>query len=173
MPIKDFVGGVIADVDADDLNRYLIQSHHVIKPSNESVSNSTSFQNDDHLMVQVEANTNYWVVCQLLYTGATTGDLRMGYSAPSGSIFAWMTDAIAAGATSTTDIISRTMQTLDSVDAIAGSVGGSDSVAIGKGILRVGNVGGTFRFRFAQGTSNATSTTVLAGSILMIRRLIN
>lgn len=171
MPIKTFVGGVISDVEASDLNTYLIQSHHVIKPSDESVTSSVSFQNDDHLFFQVTPNTMYWVIAQLLYTGSTTGDLQIGFSAPSGSTMNWCSDALGSGATGNADIVSRSRQIISS-SPVAGAITGSDTIACCKGILRTSTSGGTFRVKWCQGTSNATATTVKAGSMFMARRLV-
>lgn len=171
MPIKSFVGGVIADVDAGDLNTYLIQSHHVIKSANESVASSVVFQNDDHLFFQVAPNTKYWVIAQLLYTGSTTGDLQLGFSAPSGSTMNWCTDALGSGATGNADIVSRSRQIISS-SPVAGAITGADTIICAKGILSTSTSGGTFRVKWCQGTSNATSTTVYAGSMFMARRLV-
>lgn len=171
MPIKNFIGGVVADVDAPDLNLYLIQSHHLIKPSNESVTSSTTFQNDDHLALQVAANTNYWVICQILYTGNTSGDLKIGFLGPSGATFKWCSDALGSAAVGNADDVSRSMQIISS-SPVAGAITGNDTVACCKGVLRVGSSGGTFRLRWAQGTSSGTATTVKSGSTFMIRRLL-
>lgn len=170
MPIKNFTGGIIADVAGPELNRYLIQSAHVIKASNQSITSSTTLQNDSQLLLQVSANTDYWMMALLLYQGATAGDLKIGFSGPSGATLNYVTDGLGVSATGNADQISRAMFTIGSGPSI-GAIDAADSVAIPKGLLRIGSSGGTFRFRFAQVTSNATSTTIKSGSMLMIRRL--
>ena len=170
MPIKNFVGGDASDVNAAELNRYLVQSSHVIKPADESVTSSVTLQNDDHLFLQVEANTNYWLMCLLLYAGNTAGDLQPTFSGPSGATFTWLSDALGSGITTTSDIVSRSMQNISGNPAF-GAVTGSDAVAIPKGLLQVGSSGGTFRFRWAQSVSSGTATILREGSMMMIRRL--
>lgn len=172
MPIKNFVGGDPNDVAAAELNRYLIQSSHVIKTSNESVTSSTTVQNDDQLFLQVEANTNYWFMGLFIYTGDAAGDFQVKFSSPSGSTLKWLSDALGAGATTTSDIVSRTMQGTSSGPAF-GCITGSDAIGIPKGLLQVGSSGGTFRLTWAQSVSSGTATTLKTGSMLMIRRLVD
>lgn len=170
MPIKNFLGGVISSVTASELNRYLVQSAHVIKPSDESVTSSTTLQPDDHLLLQVQANTDYWMMALILYQGATAGDLQIGFLAPTGTTLRYVSDALGPSTTGNADVIARAMLGLGSGPTL-GAIDAADTVAIPKGVLRVGASGGTFRLRWCQGTSNATSTTIKAGSMLMIRKL--
>jgi len=169
MPIKDFQVG--APLTAADLNTYLLQQSHVIKLADESVTSSTTLQNDDHLVLPVTANTRYWVQAMIIYTGGSNGDLRYTFTGPTGASFDWVGDHLGEGVDSTTGIISRTVQSIGASNVIAGAVTGATQVALPKGILIVGSSSGTLRLRWAQGTSSSTPTTVKAGSILMARRI--
>jgi len=169
MPIRDFADG--ETISAADFNRYFMQQHVVVKPVTESVANSTTTQDDDHLSVPVVAGTDYWVVALILYDGNSAADLKISWSAPSGSTFDYVSDALGSGTTGSVGQVSRTHQQLGNTPS-PGAVGaGSPVASLAKGILRVGQNSGTFRFRWAQLTANATPTRVLARSTLTLRRL--
>lgn len=168
MPIKDWTAG--EQPSAADLNRYFMQQHHVIKPSDESYS-STTTHNDEHLFAPVQAGTNYWISAFIIYEADSARDIVLRWGAPSGSTLTYVTDSITSSASSSVDIISRTLQDLASGPS-AGGVGiGSPVAAIPKGLLQVGANSGTFRFRWAQASGGSPSTVVKAGSILTLRRL--
>lgn len=166
MPIFDFTGGFVPH--DTHFNRYLIQSSHVVKPSDESRTNVTTPTADTHLVVQVAAATDYWVQGLFIYTGDTTGDMPIKWSIPSGATITYCTDALGSAATATTDIVSRSMQTLAGGPSF-GCVTGSDAIAVPKGLLRVGANSGSVRILW--GTGAALSATMRARSLLQVRRL--
>ena len=57
-----------------------------IKTATESVTSSTTLQDDDELVVTVEANTKYRVELLLLYDGNAAGDIQVKLVAPSGTV---------------------------------------------------------------------------------------
>lgn len=173
MPIKDFIVGDPESVNATELNRYLLQQQHVIKPSTESVTSSTTQQNDDHLFLSVTANTTYWVQAMIIYDGATGGDIKFRWTAPSGATMSWVDDGLDSAAATATDDVSRARQSISSEPVRAAVGAGSSVVAIPKGVLVVGSTSGTFRLQWAQGASSSTATRVLASSILMMRRMVS
>lgn len=173
MPIKDWLAG--EQPSAADMNRYFMQQHHALKMFDESVTNSTILQDDNELFVPVQAGTDYWVSALIIYEGpanADGGDLRIGWSVPSGSTFDWISDSLGSNASSTVEVISRTLQNAASNPA-PGTVGiGTNIACVPKGVLRVGASAGMFRFRWAQNTATSVaSVRVKAGSILTLRRL--
>ncbi|WP_068925048.1 hypothetical protein [Planobispora rosea] len=169
MPITDFVAGQTPN--AADLNRYLMQQAHVIKPGIESVTSSTTLQNDDHLFLNVSANTDYWVQAFIIYNGATGGDLQIGWSAPTGSTFDWVSDGLSTAATTSTDEVSRTAQGVTNAPSVGAVGSGNNCTVSPKGLLRVGANSGTLRLRWAQSVSSGTATQVTTNSFLMARRL--
>lgn len=170
MAIKDFSVGVPYPT-ATDFNTYPIQQSHIVKPSDESVTSSITLQNDDHLVLPVLANTIYFVQGMLIYTGDSAGDMGFRWSAPSGSVFNWASDALGSSAASLTSQVSRTAQGVTNQPTF-GAVTGGTAVAPFKGLLTVGSSGGNLRATWAQGTSNATATTMKAGSYIMARRCV-
>lgn len=169
MPITDFRPG--QKPTGAELNRFLMQQAHVIKAANESVTSSTTPQTDDHLVLQVTANTDYWVQAFIIYNGATAGDLQIGWGAPTGATFDWVSDGLSVAATTTTDEVSRTAQGVSNLPNVGAAGSGVLCVVAPKGLLRVGSNSGQLRLRWAQGTSSGTATQVMANSFLMARRL--
>ncbi len=177
MPIKDFVA--FESPPASDFNRYFMQQDFVRKTANESVSSSTTSQDDDHLFFTPILNTDYWITMLIIYEGpgpdpgTTTGDLKISWSVPTGSTFDYVSDAIVSGATSGVFDVSRTAQVAPAGGTPgAGTLGaGNGAVALVKGLFRMGSTAGTFRFRWSQVTSSATPVIVRANSVLIARRL--
>lgn len=171
MPIKDWVDG--DRPPASDLNRYPLQQVHIIKTADESVTSSTTMQDDNHLFVTVAAGADYWVQVYLTYEGDLAGDLKVGWSGPSGATLDWMSDSLSSAVTDTNcrGIVSRSLQAISSTPAPGALGAGILAVAVPRGILRVGVNAGTLQLRWAQLASSATPTIVKAGSLLRLRRL--
>lgn len=168
MPIRIFHDG--ERPSAADFNRYFMQQHSVVKPSTQSVVNSTTLQNDEHLFTPVVANTNYWIWALLFYNGPSgNADFKINWNAPGGSTFHWISDGAASTATGSVTTISRNLQNLGSSPS-PGTVGLPMCVPV-KGLLKVGGGSGTFRLTWAQLTSNASAVQCLVGSTLIVRRL--
>lgn len=153
----------------------LIAAPYVVrKTSNETVTSSTALQNDNELLAAVLANTLYRVDMFVIYDGATTGDIKLGFTAPAGATFDWTATAFdpAIGAGALIGSVKLSHSTIASAEP-AGAVGtgaGNRSVARIAGWLLVAGTAGTFQFQWAQNASDATATTVLAGSVLEITR---
>lgn len=169
MPIRDWAPGDTPN--GADLNRYFMQQDSKLKTADQTVTSSTTFVDDLHLFVNVQANTQYWVVAFLIYEAGTTGDLKIGWTAPAGAGFNWVSDSLPSTETTSTGTISRAGQGLGNTPAPAGVGAGSLVMSIPKGVLVVGSTSGTLRFRFAQSVSDPVASRVKANSLLMIRRL--
>lgn len=172
MPIKDFV--MLESPPASDFNRYFMQQEFIIKPSDESIVNSTASQDDDALFFTPRLNTDYWITMYIIYDALAAADLRLLWGTPTGATFDYISDAI--GSTATTSSVFDVSRTYQFAPAggipQAGGIGsGSNIMALVKGLLRNGGSPGNFTFRWAQGTANATATRVRARSCLIARRL--
>ncbi|MEV0149114.1 MULTISPECIES: hypothetical protein [unclassified Nonomuraea] len=155
---------------AADMNRYWVQGLHVFKPADETVTNSITVQADDHLILPLAANTDYWMECLVIYNAPTANDMQLGWTAPAGATMEWSNNGIALAAADAVDRISRTALGVSSVATIGGS--GGDAICAMKGLLRVGGTAGNLQMRFAQATAGAgTSVVIKAGSMLMLTRL--
>ena len=136
----------------------------VTKPSDQSVTSSTTLGNDNDLLFTAVANGTYDFLCFVSYEGGTRGssDLKFQWSIPSGSM--------KFGA-----IFNNTVPTLvlnhgsASGSMTAGSNGaGSNLALIMAGTFTIGVTGGTAVLQWAQGTGSGTATKVHAGSGLWI-----
>lgn len=155
---------------AADVNRYWVQGLHVFKAADETVTNSATVQNDDHLVLAVAANTDYWMECQVVYNAPTANDMKLGWTVPAGATFEWSNNGLALGATSSVDSISRTALGAASVATIGGS--GGDAICAMKGLLRIAGTAGNLQMQFAQNTAGVGTTVVVkAGSMIMLTRL--
>lgn len=172
MPIRDFVFG--ESPLASDFNRYFMQQHFVRKTADESVVNSTTSQDDDHLFFTPLLNTNYWITMFVVYEADAASDLKISWTVPTGSTFDYVSDAIGSGATTSGVFdVSRSWQV-----APAGGTPSPGGIGAGKfvtflvrGVFKMGSTAGTFRFRWAQAVAGAVPTIVHVNSCLIARRL--
>ncbi|HEX7742798.1 MAG TPA: hypothetical protein VF442_10270 [Sphingobium sp.] len=142
------------------------------KPSDESLSSTTVLQDDDHLTLTVLANASYLMQAQLLYHGGTVGGLKLGWSGPSGATLLWTTGGAALGRGA------NAANTYFGGNGLGGSdilgtdgTGGIDMFATPHGTLVTSSTPGALTLRWAQGTSDSATTTVKAGSVLMLQRI--
>jgi hypothetical protein len=163
--------------DAADLNRYPVQIASAIKTVDETVTSSTTLQDDNELFVDVLANTTYWVSALIIYAAATDRDLKCSFSGPSGSSMNWVSDAFASSisAGNLVNEVSRTLQSLGSTPSPGGN-GTNPSVGnnlffVPRGIFITGANAGTLTFQWAQLASGTPGTIVRADSVLLVRRL--
>jgi hypothetical protein len=146
-----------------------------IKSADETVTNSTSLQDDNHLFLSVAANAVYKLDLCLFYDGPTNADLKMTWTVPSGTGMTWGIDTVDPSATTSTPFpISRGVNTSPTTQMVLGTpTDGSGWWVNGliSGVLRVGGTAGTLQLRWAQNTANAIATTVHTDSTLELRRL--
>ncbi len=153
-------------VTADLLDSMLPQV--IRKASDESVTSSIALQDDDELLLAVEASATYLVTAWIRHTAASnTPDLRLNYSYPSGASFARSDWGSPDTTTASADSINTVVQTTGDNTRGSGTVERSIYVV---GELTTGGTAGTFRVRWAQATSDAGAVTVKAGSRLEMRR---
>lgn len=143
------------------------------KTADESVASSTTLQDDDHLTLSVAASAFYQAELFMIFDGdATTGDLKIQFSAPAGAAFSYGTLSPHTDQTSTT---SSTMKVAEQTLAAASTYGcmGSGTNIIGRasGLLVTSGTAGTFKLTWAQNGSTATATRLRANSYLLLRRV--
>lgn len=126
-----------------------------IKTAPESVASSTALQDDDELVVPVEANTRYRFEA-LLVCGGSAGDIVIDFIGPAGSTELWAFGGPHSGAM------------FSAAQGIA--IGGSNFAVQAGGILLVGATAGNLTLRWAQQTSDPAATTVQEGSSLILTK---
>src|SRR5688500_16268650 len=85
MALKTFVAGEV--LTADDVNVYLKNTLFARKTADESVTSSTTLQDDNHLSVAVAANSLYELTACLQYEAHADGDFKWVFEGPAGTSF--------------------------------------------------------------------------------------
>ncbi|MDW8272569.1 MAG: hypothetical protein RML15_09205, partial [Bacteroidota bacterium] len=136
---------------------------YIRKTSNQSVTNSTTYQNDNALFYSATANQVFEFEAYMFISGGS-GGIKIRVTIPSGAsmkLYAelkkddqhhWVYNKL----TSSTDEVSW--------NDINNSYGYARIV----GIIQMGSSGGNVQVQWAQNSSNATATTVESGSYLKI-----
>lgn len=170
MGYPNLVAGQIATADALN-NPGPVTQTYVIKPADESVTSSSTLQDDDHLLLSVAANAIYRVETIIKYVStSTTPGFQMAWSGPTGASLLWVPCGLGFGDTSSNDKIDMAARDITAASSLA-TPSSAGNVALPTGILTVGGTAGTLKFRWAQVSGNATATTVKAGSLLQLTRL--
>src|SRR5262245_50768918 len=169
MALKDFTNGEV--LTADDVDIYLVNTIAAIKSATESVTSSTTLQNDDELVLALAANSTYEIRSLLKIDGSTAGDIKVGFTGPSGSTPLLFLDGLGIGAT---DGSGRVQFVIDSF-ASNGSFGttgvGDTRGLMVHGLVVIGSTAGNLQLQWAQGTSSAFATRVFANSFMWARRI--
>jgi hypothetical protein len=147
-----------------------LSARGVVKPTDESVSSSTTMQPDNDLLYALtEVNATYEFSCYLDYEGGTinASDLKWQWAVPAGAVLRYqafyVTTANALGGGSTQ---------LGSDIVVAGSKGAGVLMGVSMhGGLTMSTTTGNIALSWAQNTSSATATIVHAASVLRLLRL--
>jgi hypothetical protein len=158
---------------ASDINAHPVQQTWVVKSADESVTSTTTVQNDDHLVLPVLASTRYWLEAFLIYDGAVGGDIKLGWSFPSGATMRWYGGGMADSAT--VDNNAATNQFCSAINQTMPfgcfATANPDAVHI-RGNLLVASTAGNMQLQWAQLTSSGTATKIYAESLLRLTRLV-
>ncbi|GAA0348744.1 hypothetical protein PV735_31560 [Streptomyces turgidiscabies] len=144
----------------------------VVKSTTETVTNSTTFQDDDELFLPALVNAQYRFDLLLLHSSGTTGDFKMRFTAPAGATVNWGVHNVHVGQTSSTTVTSVSFPSRvlsDQQDMGGGNLAGT--TAFISGVLTTAAAAGNLRLQFAQIVSDAAATQVRAGSTLRMKRI--
>lgn len=154
---------------ADEVNNWFVNVQHARVLATQSVTSSTTLQDDDYMVLSVDANAVYLVWCILDYSGAAAGDLKVLFRTPtSGSFYGQGTTLIGA-ATGQQD--NQNMPITGNSSDILGTTGTGRQIAMVMGQLITAGTAGNFKVEWAQNTSNATATQMHTGSWLSLMRV--
>lgn len=144
----------------------------VRKTANESVTSSTTLQNDDQLVLAVAANTTYVLDMMLIYSGAEAGDLQLNWTVPTGATMDYRWDGPPTSITGTSDgdtrygALNAPPGTSTAIGATAGNL-----IAFGRGLLVVGGTAGNVQLQWAQSSSSGTATTIKSNSYMRLTKV--
>lgn len=139
------------------------------KKSNQTVTSSTTVVIDTNLVYLIHAEEEITFEVSLIYTSSAAGDLRFTFTVPTGSSIAWSTaNGLAPDAGDT--VVLFTGVTVSGTERV---VGGGPSIRnlFLTGSVKCGQTPGEFRLRWAQGTLDATGTTIRARSYMRINQV--
>ena len=144
----------------------------VAKSTTESVTNSTTYQDDNELFLPAVANATYRFDLLLLHSSSNAGRFKMQLTAPAGSTVAWGVIGVASSVTSSNPVTDVSMPSRTLTD-ILGLGGGNltGTTALVHGVLTTSSTAGNLMLQWAQNTSDAGATQVRAGSSLRMKRI--
>lgn len=140
-----------------------------IKTSTESVTSSTTLQNDDQLVVPMLANYKYAFEAYLIYDGSTAGDLKAAFTVPSGATLNWTNFAPNSGGTLVD--YNAVVQTSSGATRNIACNGATVMSCQPKGYVGMGSTAGNLQLQWAQVASNATATRIFLGSWIRLTRI--
>ncbi|MGH7585384.1 MAG: hypothetical protein ACREMH_03975 [Gemmatimonadales bacterium] len=148
------------------------------KTADESVTDSTTLQNDNHLSFSIAASEAWSFQVFLAVNASTDGrDIKIGFTVPSGATVRWGAIGPTTGVSIMTDVRGNFASQSGSATGSCCTAnfgvplddsGALETVIMIKGTVVNGSTAGTLQLQWAQATAGAgTSTTVLADSWLI------
>ena len=143
----------------------------VRKPSDESVSATTSFQTDDHLVLALEASKTYEVTGILLYEADAAADIKMRMLGPTGATGYVSWGGAAGGLGSISGDVNFNYKILGDGTSAGGAGAGTVLSMQYRALIVVDTTPGDVSIQWTQNASNATATIVKAGSYIRAMRV--
>jgi hypothetical protein len=137
-----------------------------------SRANTTTPVADTVFDYWLEANSTYYVELLASTFGSATGDFKTVWSIPAGASGIRWALGMATGGTDSYTTTMLTAVFAPTTNIIMGTQ--STSIATGSQetlVIFTGATAGTMQFLWSQGSTNATATTLRAGSIMKIRKV--
>lgn len=143
----------------------------VIKSADETRISTVTPTNDSEIFLAVEANAIYRVVGFFKYNSDATADFRITWTGPAGATFEYVAVAIDTATTTVNGTVQMATNTI-ATSRPYGGAGTASNVGMDiSGTLRVGSTAGTLQLQWAQGTSQAITTTLKADSWITLERV--
>jgi hypothetical protein len=142
----------------------------VRKTADESVTSSTTMQDDNHLLFAIGANEVWAFEMYVFYHGAAAGDISFALSVPSGATYRRGQMGLATGAT--TDTADVRIVSVTTGSSGLGAINTSEqAMAIHTGVVVNGVNAGFVTLQWAQASISGTATTVLTNSYLKAHKI--
>jgi len=160
----ELVTKAIMDVHVRD--NFLAMGPHLVnrKTADQSVTSSTALVNATSMTLPVGANEVWLFAFNIVYSGANTGDLKLAFTFPAaGRIDATAHWGNSAGTSALAEFSGTTTPTTSQI--FTGSGGSTVHYLFPlPGIFTNSSTAGDLQLQFAQGTSDATATTMYTNS---------
>jgi hypothetical protein len=144
------------------------------KTTIESLTSSTTMQDDDHLQLPVDANATYKLSLQLIYDGDSTADFKFQIVGPAGvadlgsqANGSWIRTTVG-------DIFGTGVFGFASSSQLIGANGAGSfrNTRVDSMVFTTSGTAGIVKVQWAQGASSGTATRVGAGSSMTLERLL-
>lgn len=142
----------------------------VTKAAVESLTSSTTLQNDDDITIALDANKTYKVVLHLAFTGATAGDIKTQWAFTGGvaqkTLRACTGPEAGTTTTAVTQMITRYANVATASVAYGTDGGSAWGHAVEEFLVETTTAGttGMLTLQWAQNASSATATNVTVGT---------
>jgi hypothetical protein len=154
-------------------DQQLMMGPHLIvrKTVDESVTSSTTLQNDDVLLLPVGVNEIWQCEFDLLVVGSNAGDLKVAFTFPTGGTISLSSSAVNSADVPDYMIFEATTSpTSSSSFGIIQTSSPPQFISI-RGVYVNGGTSGNVQLQWAQVASQGTATTVKANSTLWAMKL--
>lgn len=163
----DFADGILTPPKLQQLSDAITQRTLLVayKTLDETLISNITVQNDDELFLPVEANARYLFELAIASTSAPAADIKIGWTLPALSTNSLWFDVF--------DIaLNRTLGFQTTVPSTGIGMGGNTTALSSRlwGVVVTAATAGTMQVVWAQNTSTASNTSILAGSYLTLLR---
>jgi len=160
---------VVTDTKMDQLAVDFVR-----KTADESVTSSTTMQNDDHLLATIGAAGTYVIDLVLIGSSAanSAGDIKLGFTFPAGTLtMRWIgpDPATTGGAVAQAKFHGATDSSSPST-AIDFGLTTTTQTIIGRGLF-IATGAGTLQLQWAQFASNANASNLITNSHLIVKQV--
>lgn len=147
---------------------------YVLKAADESVTSSTTLQNDDHLFFTIPQAGTYLVDAYLYASSAANaaGDLNVTWSFPTGTMHhgAMGLGISLASGNEGSAVASQLLSAVSGASFVSVGLSTSTTFVRLHGIL-IATASGTLRLMWCQNSSNANASTVKSGSHMVVKQV--
>lgn len=155
---------------ATQFNDWLVNVKFARKPANTSRGSTVTLTDDPDLTIStVAAGAMYHVTACLRHTSPAAADLAFQWVGPAGATFDHTVSTVTVSGSLFTD--DNNYGSAISSPTTSGGIAGNVVPITCEGLLVTAGTSGTFKLQWAQGTSNASASTLLANSFIVLRRL--
>jgi len=175
-PVTIASGAKILSADiAAAITAALAARVYVEKTANQIKTNNT-LVDDNHLFSSVVTSSTYAFELVLFYTTATsaTPDMKVALTFPAGCTASWSAIGLETGVTTAAGIVALNAwsESVTSGATLARSATNAGTIVmVIKGRIKTTSTAGVFRLQWAQNTTTAENTTLLAGSHMIIEKV--
>ena len=136
-----------------------------MKASNETVNNSTTLQNDDHLVLAVNASTKYTLVAFLIgFADNDTPDIKIKWILPTGGTMRWAElRELGAGTQALTELTEVSEAALPTTNA--------NKIFLFTGAVTIAGTAGNVQLQWAQNILTAVNVKLLTSSFFTLTEI--